>query len=248
MVNLERLAISKRPVIIIVSASESMTHFLPYLSNTRNFRTILASVALVVIFLLMVWARVFYGSMQACREGEIHLQKTQYIKAITFFDRSIHWYTPFNPYVHKSAEHLWKISMDDQARGGIRLALIATRTIRRGFVSARSFYLPGRDWIEKCDLRIYELLKIEQEKNDNLIEEKIIKGSVFDDPQVRGPDIFWSIILLTGLLGWIGSAIAFLMSGFRASQENKVLNVSNFKWIALWAVCFTIWIVGMMKA
>ena len=248
MVNLERLALSKKPVIIIVSASGSMTHFLPYVSNTRNFRTILASVALVVIFLLMVWTRVFYGSMQACREGEIHLQKTQYIKAITFFDRSIHWYTPFNPYVHESAEHLWKISMDAQARGDIRLALIAARTIRRGFVSARSFYLPGRDWIEKCDLRIYALLKIEQGKNDNLIEEKILKGSVFDDPQVRGPDIFWSIILLTGLLGWIGSAIAFLMSGFRASQENKVLNVSNFKWIALWAVCFAVWIVGMVKA
>jgi hypothetical protein len=248
MVNLEWSVSSSRLLIIIVPASGSMTHFLPYVSNTRNFRTILAGVALVVIFLLMVWARVFYGSMQACREGEIHLQKTQYIKAITFFDRSIHWYTPFNPYVHKSAEHLWKISMDAQARGGIRLALIATRTIRRGFVSARSFYLPGRDWIEKCDLRIYELLKIEQEKNDNLIEEKIIKGSVFDDPQVRGPDIFWSIILLTGLLGWIGSAIAFLMSGFRTAQETRLFSLSNFKWIMLWAAFFTIWVVGIMKA
>ena len=119
MVNLERLAIFKRPVIIIVSASGSMTHFLPYVSNTRNFKTILAGVALVVVFLLMVWARVFYGSMQACREGEIHLQKTQYIKAITFFDRSIYWYTPFNPYVHKSTEHLWKISMDAQTKGEI---------------------------------------------------------------------------------------------------------------------------------
>jgi hypothetical protein len=225
-----------------------MTHFLLYMPNTKNSRTIFAGVALAVIFLLMVWARVFYGSMQACGEGEIHLQKAQYIRAITFFDRSIHWYTPFNPYVRKSAEHLWKISMDAQARGDIHLALIAAKTIRRGFVSARSFYLPDRDWIEKCDLRIYELLKIGQEKNDNLIEIKIIKGSVFDDPQVKGPDIFWSIILLTGFLGWIGSVIAFLMSGLRASQESKALNVSNFKWIVLWAVCFTVWIIGMIKA
>ena len=248
MVNPERLVISKRPVIIIVLASGIMTHFLPYMSNTRNFRTVLAGVALVVVFLLMVWARVFYGSMQACREGEIYLQKTEYIKAITFFDRSIHWYTPFNPYVHKSAEYLWKISMDAQTRGDIRLALISARTIRRGFVSARSFYLPGRDWIEKCDLRIYDLLRIESKRKGALKEGEIAQTSVLENPQVKGPDPLWSIILLAGLLGWIGSAIGFIMSGFRTSQENKDLNVSKLKWVALWAVCFSIWIVGMIMA
>ena len=248
MVNPERLALSKKPVIIIVSASGSMTYFLPYVSNTRNFRTIIAGVALVVIFLLMVWARVFYGSMQACREGEIHLQQTQYIKAITFFDRSIHWYTPFNPYVHQSAEHLWKISMDAQTRGDIRLALIAARTIRRGFVSARSFYLPGKEWIEKCDQRIYELLKIDQDKRGNSNNESLLKGPISDDPQVSGPDIFWSIILLFGFLGWVGSVIAFILWGGRASYGDRILNASNFKWIGLWAVCFAAWIVGMVKA
>ena len=112
MVNPERLAIANRPGIIFVLVLGSMSHFLPHVSNTRNFRTILAGVALLVIFLLMVWARVFYGSMQACREGEIHFQKAQYIKAITFFDRSMHWYTLFNPYVRKSAERPWEISQD----------------------------------------------------------------------------------------------------------------------------------------
>ena len=248
MVNLEWFVLSSRLLIIIVPASGSMTHFLPYMWNTRNFRTILAGVALVVIFLLMVWARVFYGSMQACREGEIHLQKTQYIKAITFFDRSIHWYTPFNPYVHKSAEYLWEISMDAEAKGDIRLALIAARTIRRGFVSARSFYLPGRDWIEKCDLRIFALQEIAQKKKEDPIDESPGRVSILEDPQVRGPDVFWSIVLLTGLLGWIGSVIVLIMKGFRTSHENGVLNVSNFKWIGLWAVCFVVWIVGMVKA
>jgi hypothetical protein len=225
-----------------------MTYFLPYVLKAGNFRTILTGFALVILFLLMVWGRVFYGSMQTCREGEIHLQKRQYIKAITFFDRSMHWYTPFNPYVHKSARNLWKISMDAQARGDIRLALIAAGTIRRGFVSARSFYVPGRDWIEKCDLRIYELLKIEQDKKDDSKEEKTIKGSFVDDPQVRAPDIFWSIILLAGFLGWIGSVIALIMSGFRTLYGKRIFNASNLKWLGLWAVCFSAWIVGMIKA
>ena len=154
-------------------------------------------------------------------QGEAHFTANQYIKAITFFDRSIHWYTPFNPYVRKSAERLWEISKDAQKRGDIRLALIATRTIRRGFIAERSFYTPGRDWIEKCDLRIYELLKLDQDRKGDLKGEKIDIDTVLKDPQVRGPDILWTIVLLAGLLGWIGSAIGFIMSQFRTSKATR---------------------------
>ena len=58
----------------------------------------------------------------------------------------------------------------------------------------------------------------------------------------------WSIILLTGLLGWIESAIAFIMSGFRTSQETRLSGFSNLKWIVPGAAFFAIWVIGMMKA
>lgn len=204
--------------------------------------------AVTAILLIMIWARVFYGSMQACQEGETYFNTDQYIKAITFFDRSIHWYTPFNPYIRKSAERLWEISKDAQKRGDIRLALIAAKTIRRGFVAARSFYTPGRDWIERCDLRIHELVMIEQARKGDLKKGELAEISVLDNPQVKGPDVLWSIILLTSLLGWIGSVIGFITSGFRTSQETRLLSVSNLKWIILWAAFFAIWVIGMMKA
>jgi hypothetical protein len=249
MVNLEWSVSSSRLLIIIVSASRSMTHFLPYVSNTRNFRTILAGVALVVIFLLMVWTRVFYGSMQACREGEVHLQKTQYIKAITFFDRSIHWYTPFNPYVHKSAERLWEISGDAEEMGDIRLALIAARTLRRGFVAARSFYIPDRNWIERCDLRIHELVFAEQaQKGLKTAEKPLEPVSVLNHPQVRAPDPMWSAILLVGLLGWVGSVIGFIMRGFRIPWGSVGFKSLCFRWMPLWAAFFSMWIFGMVNA
>ena len=223
----------------------------PLLDNSGRYKwlkTISFVAAVTAIFLIIVWARAFYGSMQACQEGEIHFKANQYIKAITFFDRSIHWYTPLNPYVGKSAERLWEICKDAQKREDIRLALIAARTIRRGFIAARSFYTPGKDWIEKCDLRIHELLIIEQGRNGGLKREELEEISVLEDPQVKGPDIVWSIILLGGLLGWIGSVIGFIISGFRTSQKARLLSFSNLKWIILWAAFFTIWIVGMMRA
>ena len=204
--------------------------------------------AITVILVIMVWARAFYGSMQACQEGETYLKANQYIKAITFFDRSIHWFTPLNPYVCKSAERLWKISKYAQKRGDIRLALIAVRTIRRGFIAARSFYMPGRDWIEKCNMRIYQLLKIEQDRNGDLSMGDLSDISVLDNPQVKGPDILWSIILLASLLGWIGSVIGFIMSGFRASHKTSLVSLSNLKWMILWAAFFSIWVIGMMNA
>lgn len=223
----------------------------PFLDNSGTYKwlkTVSLVTAVTAILLIVVWVRVFHGSMQACQEGETYFKANQYIKAITFFDRSIHWYTPFNPYVRKSSERLWEISKDAQKRGDIRLALIATRTIRRGFIAARSFYTPGRDWIEKCDLRIDALLKIEQARKGDLKGGEIEQTSVLENPQTKGPDILWSIILLAGLIGWIGSAIGFIMSGFQTSQEARLLSFSNFKWIMLWSAFFTIWIVGMMKA
>lgn len=226
-----------------------MTHFLPYMLRSKNFKMMLAGIAVLAVFLLMVWARVFYGSMQDFREGVLYLQKGEYIKAVTFFDRSMHWYAPINPHVHQSAERLWEIGEDARKRGDIRLALIAVGTIRRGFVAARSFYQPGGDWIEKCDRRILALQELARSKNKgDSFDESPGNGSMLEDPQVRGPDIFWSIVLLAGLLGWIGSAIALILTRLQTSHKNRVLNVSNFKWIGIWMVCFMTWVVGMIRA
>lgn len=102
-----------------------MGAFLRELFKTQSIKKTYMILGLIAIFLIMVWARAFYGSMKAYHQGEIYLKGKQYIKAITFFDRSIHWYTPFNPYVRKSAERLWEIGNYAEGQGDIKLALIA---------------------------------------------------------------------------------------------------------------------------
>jgi hypothetical protein len=218
------------------------------LSPNRQLKIFFVAAVLIGIFMILVWARVFYGSMQAYQMGESYIKKGQHIKAITFFDRSIHWYAPFNPYVQRSAKRLWEIGKHAQINGDIRLALIAARTIRRGFIAARSLNTPGGDWIEKCDLRIYELLKLDQDRKGDLKGEKIDIDTVLKDPQVRGPDILWTIVLLAGLLGWIGSAIGFIMSQFRTSKATRFSISSNFKWMLFGTFFFAVWIVGMVNA
>jgi len=203
---------------------------------------------LIAIVFIMVWVRSFYGSMKAYHEGETYLKEHQYIKAITFFDRSIHWYTPFNPYIRKSAERLWEIGNHAEGQGDIKLALIAFRTIRRGFHAASSFYSPGKRWIEKCELKINELVMIEEEKEGGREDFKSSKEITPGGQNRVSPSIFWTIILEIGFLGWVGSVIGFIIFILGRKGESKYLTFSSLTWIGLIFVFFALWIVGMMKA
>ncbi len=211
-------------------------------SGLRNNVTTL--LAVVVITLALIWGRAFWGSSENYRIGEKHFQARNYIKAITFFDRSLHWYTPINPYVRQSAQRLWDIGLIAEQEGDVRLALIAIRTIRRGFYSARSFYTPGKDWIDRCDARIASLMAKELEG-----QEMEGKATVpFAEQENAEPNIFWTLVLEVGFLGWIGSVIGFLIHALTGVKALKLRSKPAILWGTMVALFYTLWIIGMMKA
>lgn len=203
---------------------------------------------LVVIGFFMVWARSFYGSKKAYNQGEIYLKKQQYVGAITFFDRSLHWYTPHNPYVQKSAERLWDIAMRAEQQGNIRLALIATRTIRRGFYAARSFYTPGKSWINKCDLKINELMQLERNQKEAQDTSTHLDKPMRPRQEATTPSTTWSIIVEIGFLGWIGSVMGFIMFACKGDQKVRLSASRGVVWAGLAVMFFALWLVGMIKA
>jgi hypothetical protein len=80
-------------------------------------RVIVKAASAAVLLLLILWVRVFYGSMQDYKTGETLLRENQTIRAITYFDRSLHWYAPLNPYVERSAKRLWRsVSVQNKKR------------------------------------------------------------------------------------------------------------------------------------
>ncbi len=218
------------------------------MNRKMRFRTVHWVVGLIVIGLTMVWARAFYGSMQAYHQGEAYLNENQYIKAITFFDRSIHWYVPFNPYVRQSAQRLWEIALSAEQEGDIRLALIAIRTVRRGFYASRSFYTPRQDWIKKCDAKINELMEIEQNNREAQRGSAGPDKSIPTSQETTGPSTFWSIIVEIGFLGWIGSVIGLLLSAHKGEREARFLTSQAIAWGTLTLMFFTLWLIGMIKA
>jgi hypothetical protein len=216
--------------------------------QTKRIRTGLMILGLVALALVMVWVRAFFGSMQAYQQGEAHLVGNQQVKAITFFDRSIHWYTPLNPYVRRSAERLWQISMEAEQQGDIRLALIATRTIRRGFYSATSVYTPGKDWIRKCDVRISELTGMERSGRGMLPFCPEGATKLPETQNAKRVSTFWRIIVEIGFLGWIGSTLGFIIFACKDDRRATFLTSRGLWWSSIVLIFFALWIIGMVKA
>lgn len=205
-------------------------------------------VGLIVIGFLMWWVRAYYGSMKAYEQGETHLNEHRYVRAVTYFDRSMRWYTPLNPYVGRSAERLWEIGTEAEKQGNIRLSLIATETIRRAFYAARSFYTPGEDWIGKCDAKLRRLAALQETGGPT---SKAQESSEEETPRRRGsadPSNLWTMILEFGLLGWIGSVIGFILFACKGNEGWRISALPALLWGSLVVICFALWLIGMMRA
>ena len=214
----------------------------------RTLRTMRTVVLIIAVFLAMVWMRAFYGSMKAYEEGESYFDQEKWIQAITFFDRSIHWYTPYNPYVEKSAKKLWEIGEHGQRAGDIKLALIAFRAIRGGFYSARSFYTPGKEWIRLSENKIRELEQIEMAQRGIQDETKMGTFVGEKSQEVPGPHPGWSVVVVFSFLGWVGSVLAFIPCAFRAGEDGNRRWTRGAPWLGVAAIFYALWIIAMFRA
>jgi hypothetical protein len=212
-----------------------MEHFQTDFSRHLFLRKARLAAFLIVMGFLVLWARTFYGSMKAYDQGEIYFNQSEYVRAVTFFDRAIRWYAPLNPYVHRSAERLWQIGLEAEKRGNTRLALIAARTIQQGFYATRSFYVPGRRWIERCDDRIEKLVGHPQ-------------ADLAENDRVASPDMLWTLVLEFGFLGWIGSVMGFIAFALKRDEQLRISTSRGVWWGSTTLICFALWVLGMMKA
>jgi hypothetical protein len=198
---------------------------------------VLAKVGFLALFLILIlWVRVFYGSMQDYKRGEALLEENQTIRAITYFDRSLHWYAPLNPYVEKSAQRLWEIGDRAERGGDLKLAIIAFSTIRSGFYGSSHFIVPGKQWIERSESKIKDLIRLEE------------KGELPGDQKVNPPDVFWTVVLEIGLLGWIGCVFVLIFLWTGGVKDPRPRYGSPWLWLIAAAACFSLWIMGMFKA
>jgi tetratricopeptide (TPR) repeat protein len=203
----------------------------------------------IMIILFMIFLKVYYNSKTEFEKAEAINRKNDYKTAVLHYERAIHWYTPYNKYVSISARRLWEIGNLAEDKGDVSLALKAYRSLRSSFYSVRSVYTPGKEWIIRCDDKIAILVAQNEifppKYREKSFEEK--KRMVTKTLKKNlAPDVFWSIFLEVGFIGWIGCAIGFI---FRVFTGEKGFDVRRaLLWGGLIIIFYALWIVGMMRA
>jgi hypothetical protein len=187
--------------------------------------------------LIVLWARAFYGAMETYERGEKLLEEGQTIRAITYFDRALHWYAPLNPYVKKATLKLWEIGEKAEKTGDTRMASIAFESIRSGYYGATHFVTPNKDWIMKAESKLSSLHREKAGRGED--------SQALFSAKSPHPDPFWSAVVVFGFLGWIGGLIALIVKtfgkgGYRYSKSAP--------WLGFSLLCFILWIAGMVKA
>jgi len=196
----------------------------------------------------MVWARAFYGAWHAYRQADECLKTGDHVRAIALFDRSIRWYAPFNPHVFRSVDRLWEMAVRAEQEGDPSTALMALRTIRRGFYGARNLYDPGTDWTEKCDARIRKIIEAEDAEQNENVPDDARRLFPSEDHVMNTPHTGWSMVVTLSFLGWIGSAIGLVSFAFRDGLKPKFVASQAVIWGCCILVLFTLWIASMLRA
>ncbi len=207
----------------------------------KGFRVIIKAASVAVLLLLILWVRVFFGSMQDYKTGETLLKENQTIRAITYFDRSLHWYAPLNPYVERSAKQLWAIGEKAEKEGDNRMARIAFESIRNAGYGTRHVFTLGHKWVDKAESRIK---KLRLGKDYEHVEDA--KGA--EAPKSPHPHVVWSLAAVVGFLGWAGSIVGFIVFAFRKDRATEKTFRKGLVWFCLIFGFAALWVAGMVMA
>ena len=210
-------------------------------ASLRSTRWVAIAMATVLAASLILWVRVFYGSMEDYNTGETLLKENQVIRAITYFDRSLHWYAPLNPYLERAATRLWEIGERAQKEGDLRMARIAFESIRNASYGTTHVFTPGKDWIKRAESKISALSGGPGHKEG---------GKAEPWPQKRGPHphALWSVATVLGFLGWVGSVVGFIFAAWRNDRNDGNPFYKKVIWFSLILTFGALWFAGMVMA
>jgi hypothetical protein len=202
---------------------------------------ILKAASVAILLLLVLWGRAFYGSMEDFKTGETLLKENQIIRAITYFDRSLHWYAPVNPYLERAAARLWEIGERAEKEGDLRMARIAFESIRNASYGTTHVFTPGKEWIKRAESRINELSGAKGHKEDGNTEP-------WSPKRGSHPHALWSVAVVLGFLGSVGSVLGLIFAASQKDRRDRKPFHKKVIWLSLVLAFGALWFAGMVMA
>jgi len=207
-------------------------------------------IASLLIFGFLM-GRAIFESKAEFTKAQKEEKRDQFEEAIHHYDRSIHWYAPFNPYGKKSLSGLWDLGKSLEKVGQERVALLAYDAMRGSIHAVRSFYWPYQSWLPKTNERIAILRAKEQTKGQtkghpNVFYEEALtfhrRVLTIDERPIMG----WTIFAEVGFLGWIFAVIGLIWKGF--DQQGQMHFKRSLPWITSVIILFSFWLLGLVNA
>ena len=201
----------------------------------------------ILFFGLSTVIKVYISANSEFQSGEELLAQNNPKEAVVHFERAIRWYIPGLNLQEDAANKIWQIAQNYEAKHNLEKALNTYRILRSGFYSARSFFTPGRIWIEKCNDKIAELMAnktpaLEVESTKSFSQRKSEYLSILSSE--KHPYPFWSFLAVSGFLGWVSCAVMFIIRGI--SKSGQIVVRPAAYWTGGFLFSYGVWVVGMM--
>jgi len=120
----------------------------------------------ILISLLLLIANVYYRQQIQFRQGEAGRIKGDFMVALTGYESAIRMYLPFSDNVSLAARRIWELGENAEKKGRTDQALAAYRSLRSSYYAGRWLRQPGKEWIERCDLKISALMKSDKKMDE----------------------------------------------------------------------------------
>lgn len=204
----------------------------------------------LIVFLLLLgpYIKVHLNASAELGIARKLLADNQPDKAVPHFERAIQWYLPLSGMADEAAAGLWRIGESREQEGHLEDALAAFRLLRGAFYSARSFYTPGTQWIDRANEKIATLMarlppaapaeaaqSFDQRKREAL---RVLT-------QDKSPHAEWAFLAVAGFFGWVAAAFLFI---FRAiTPDGRWQPRPALTWVFVFALFYGAWLVGMFR-
>ena len=206
---------------------------------------------LAALCVLVVVARVAWSGMAEARRGLAFEEEGRWHEAAVHHGRAIHMYLPGSPVPARAGDRLLALARAAEERGEPMEARFCYEELRSGFLSVRSFYQPGRRFIEAAEEGLVPLMLADDRGNwpdrtlpraEREAEVRAVLGERED------PALLWVLVMGLGYLAWLGAAAMAILQGLPRHDRAPIRWPIVLRWGLVSLVGYGLWLAGVAFA
>jgi len=200
-----------------------------------------------IILFFLTFLKIYFNGKEELARAEELFEHKNLSQAVNHYERAIQWHIPGSDTSSIAANKLWEITLSYESKNQIEDALKSCRLLRGAFYSTRSFWTPGKKWIDLCNEKIAHLMTVKSDpKKENGGSFESRKNKFLEKLQAdRSPSTLGSILTEIGFFGWITCAVLFLVKAVTPTAGLKPRPAIIFSTAFL--LFYGIWIFGMFN-